>query len=676
MAEVVVPEQAHPVMHTILFHPSGVRGTVEGGISIRQAAVRLGVEVESICAETATCGKCRVQIEDDTLGNVRSSPDHASAMRVTEKEWIAKRADTFRRMGIDPDRMRLSCQATVEGDLAVFVPESSRAGRQIIRKAATDRRIQLDPVVRRYYLELMPPDLADPTGDLERVAAALVAAMTKVRGGEAGWEAPAPRDLRFDFHVIRTMGDALRRGDWKVSVTVRQDREVIDVRPGYHEEMYGIAVDIGSTAIAVYLSDLLTGAVVGTDSIMNPQTAYGDDIMSRMAYEKDHADGLATLRTAVVTGLNQVINRVLRTSRIEPGDVHELSVVGNTAMHHILLGISTKSLSRVPFVPAMHRAVDVKAKDLGIPANPAAYVHVLPIAASFVGADAMAVTIAEEPHEQDEKLLIIDIGTNAELIAGNRQRLICTSTPTGPAFEGAHIEHGMRAAEGAIERIDIDPDTLEARYVVIGGGPARGLAGSAIIDGVAEMFRAAILSRRGHFASGLDNPRVRQDQLGWEYVVAWADDTATGRDITITLNDVRQVQLAKAALYTAARILLKELDVTTPDKIILAGAFGSHIDKTKAMILGMIPDCPLDRVHSVGNAAGDGARIALLSRRKRLEAQRIATTIQRIELPVDPDFQNEYIAAMNFPHMDHHFTALEGLLPQQGPDPLAERLRS
>lgn len=683
-----MPEPAARATHTVLFQPSGVRGEVDGGTNIRQAAARLGVEIESICAENATCGKCRVLIEEGHRGTITSALDHASPMRPTEQEWIAKRASTFRKMGTEPERMRLSCQARVTGDLVVFVPESSRGSKQIIRKAATDRHIEIDPVIRRYYVEMPPPTLAQPTGDLERVAASLVEAMETVRRADSDWVAPDPQELAFDLEVVRTMGKELRAGGWKVSVTVWQDREVIDIRPGYHDHLYGIAVDVGSTSIAVYLCDLLSGEVVAADSIMNPQTAYGDDIMSRMAYAKEHEGGLDTLRTAVITGLNQVIDRVLRDHRIDAVDVHELTVVGNTTMHHILLGIPTDDLSRVPFVPAAHRAFDIKARELGLAANAGAYVHVLPIAASFVGADAMAVTIAEEPHKQNDTVLIIDIGTNAELIAGNTDRLICTSTPTGPAFEGAHIEFGMRAAEGAIDDITIDPDTWEAGYTIIGvdgwrtstphapgSGPARGLAGSAIIAGVAEMLRAGIITGRGHFAAGIDHPRVRRRDLGWEYVVAWASDTAIQRDIAITLNDVRQIQLAKAALYTAAQILLKELGIAAPDKVILAGAFGSHIDKTKAMTIGMIPDCPLDHVYSVGNAAGDGARIALLNRRKRLEAQQIARTIQRIELPVDPDFQNEYMAAMNLPHMEHRFAALEGLIPDHGPDPLAARLR-
>lgn len=684
-------ETAHTEPHTLVFQPSGARGRVDTGITIRQAAALLGVEIESICAGTATCGKCRVLIEDGRRGGIDSSPDHASPMQSAEELWITKRAGTWSKMGLDPYRLRLSCQAQVRGDMVVFVPESSRGNRQIIRKSATDRHVEIRPAIRRYYVELVPATLENPLGDLERVSEAMVNAMGRVHAG-TGWVPPDPSAIRFDFHVIRTIADAIREGEWKVSLTVWQDMQVIDVRPGLSEELYGIAVDIGTTAVAIYICDLMTGKVIGTDSIMNPQTVFGDDIMTRMTYESDHEDGLATLHEAIVGGLNRLITRALRANRIKPIDVHELTVVGNTTMRHLFLGISTRHLGRVPFVPTAHRAFDIKARDLGIVANPGANIHVMPIAASFVGADAMAVVVAEEPHKQDDNLLMIDIGTNAELIAGNRNGLVCTSTPTGPAFEGAHIEYGMRAADGAIEHITIDAETLEPTYEVVGtagagpdggrdldlnaaGGPVKGICGSAIIDGVSEMFRTGIITSRGHFVGGRRTRRIRRGDLGWEYVVAWAEETSIGRDIPITLDDVRQVQLAKAALYTAAHILLRELGITTPDKIILAGAFGSHIDATKAMILGMIPDCPLERVFSVGNAAGDGARITLLNRDKRLEAQHIARTIRRVELPVDPDFQGEFLQATSFPHMSHHFAAVADLIPEQIADPMAERFR-
>jgi uncharacterized 2Fe-2S/4Fe-4S cluster protein (DUF4445 family) len=461
---------------------------------------------------------------------------------------------------------------------------------------------------------------------------------------------------------------------------------VIDVRPGFSDTMYGVAVDIGSTALAVYLCDLDTGNLVGSDSMMNPQVRYGDDIMSRIRYEAEHDDGLDVLRATLLEGINELIGRTIAAHGIDAADVFEYVVVGNTVMHHLFLGLSTVPLGSVPFVPALQRPLDIGTAEIGVPAAAGARVHLLPVAAGFVGADAMAVAIAEEPHRQDDEVLLIDVGTNAELILGNRDGLLCTSTPTGPAFEGAHIEYGMRATEGAIERIEIDPDTLEPRYRVIGidgwgphdpaggeDGPVRGICGSAIIDGVAEMFRVGIISPRGAFVPDPANDRIREGELGWEYVIARAAETSLGRDLPITLYDVRQIQLAKAALYTAAQILLRERGIAAPDRVVLAGAFGSRIDPVKAMVLGLIPDCPLERVTSVGNAAGDGARIALLNVDKRREAREIAESIRRVELPVHPDFQNEYLQAMSFPHMSHRFEAVAHLLPDHPPDPLADQ---
>jgi len=357
-------------------------------------------------------------------------------------------------------------------------------------------------------------------------------------------------------------------------------------------------------------------------------------------------------------------------------------MVGNTTMHHLVLNLPPKHLGRAPYVPTMHRALDIKARELGLRLNPAGNVHLLPIEASFVGADNVAVLIAEEPYNQDENWLIIDIGTNAELVLGNRERLVCTSTPTGPALEGAHVEYGMRAAPGAIERVEIDAATLEPRYKVIGvegwnsdhpeaDGQVKGICGSAIIDAVAEMFRVGLLDARGRFVKGLPSLRLREGEHGWEYVLAWERETTIGRDIPISIRDVRQIQLAKAALYVAAKTLLREMGLERPDKILLAGGFGSYIDKTKAMILGLIPDCPLEDVYAIGNAAGDGARIALLNVNKRREAVEVARRIRRFELPTDPSFQNQFMLALNFPHMSDPFPHIAHLLPQREVDPMA-----
>ncbi len=663
--------------HIVVFQPSGVRGKVPAGTHLRAAARSLGVEIESVCAENATCGQCRILVEDGRRGGVASALDHVTPMGVDEQEFFAKRTKAWKRLGLDIERLRLSCQAEVCGDVVVFVPESSRGNRQIVRKSATERLIDVRPTVRRYYVEMEPATLAKPLADVARLADALVEVMERVGDG-ANCIAPGPDDLRFDYTVLRRVSDAVREGDWKISVAVWNDCEVIDIRSGYHDEAYGAAVDIGSTAIALYLCDLASGEVVATESMMNPQTAFGDDIMSRMTYQVDNEDGLAALHDAVLTAVNTLLGRALRRCKLEVDDLLEMVVVGNTTMHHLFLNMTTAHLGLAPFVPTMHRSLDIKARDLGIEANPAAYVHLLPIEASFVGADNVGVLLAEEPHHQDDELLIIDIGTNAELVVGNRKRLLCTSTPTGPAFEGAHIEYGMRAAPGAIERVRIDDDTLEPTYTVISvddeeSPQAKGICGSAIIDAVAEMFRVGIIDSSGRFVERTDLPRIRQGEFGWEYVVAFEEETSIGHDIPITIQDVRQIQLAKSALYAAAHILLREAGIQRPDKVILAGAFGAHIDPTQALILGMIPDTPISDVYAVGNAAGDGARIALLNRDKRREAMELVGAIQRVELPVDPDFQNQFMLALNFPHMAHPFSSIAHLIPASEPDPVAQR---
>lgn len=650
--------------HTVVFQPSGSRGEIPDGIHLRAAARSLGVEIESVCAEIATCGKCLVLVEDGTRGGVASAPEHLTAMGRAERDFIERRAATWERMGYDAARLRLSCQAKVAGDVVVYVPERSRGDRQIVRKAPTDLPIEVRPTVRWYYLELEPPSLEDPLGDSERVADGLAEAAARVGLSD---ERAVPGEVTFAFAVLRRMAATLREGDWKVSVAVRNGREVIDIRPGYHDEAYGAAVDLGSTAVALYLCDLESGEVVAAESMMNPQTVFGDDVMTRITHQISDPNGVEALRTGAVDAVNALLGRALGDR--DAADVLDVVVAGNTTMHHLLLGLTTRYLGTAPFVPTVQRALDLPADAVGFGINRAADVHLLPIAAGFVGADTTAVLLAEEPHHRDEKRLIIDVGTNAELVLGNRDGLICTSTPTGPAFEGAHIEYGMRAAPGAIEQVTIDPATLEPTYWVIPEpgeepGLAKGICGSAIIGGVAEMFRAGIIDSHGRFVEGTRSPRVRRGDLGWEYVLALEEETSIGRDIPITIQDVRQVQLAKAALYAAARVLLREAGLERPDEIVLAGAFGARIDPTQALLLGMIPDCPVATIRAVGNAAGDGARIALLNRHRRGEAAEVVSRLQRVELPVDPEFQQEFLAALELPHASHRFTSVAGMLPE------------
>jgi uncharacterized 2Fe-2S/4Fe-4S cluster protein (DUF4445 family) len=669
--------------HRVIFQPMGVRAEVESGQTLREAARANSVAIDSICGERATCGKCKVIVQRGTFHkeNLVSADDHLSPPDGTETEYWAKRAQGLEAQGEDPTAYRLSCQATVQGDVVVMVPESSRATRQVVAKAAGDRTIAVKPIQRKIYVELEPATLARPMADWERVKAALLAADDLTRGPDD--LALDPENLHIDLLALRQLQQAVREGDWKLTVTIRGGQEVVRVEPGYEDTLVGLAIDVGSTTVVAHLCDLITGEVLATADMMNPQTGYGEDIVSRMSYAAEEPDGLETLHSSIIQGLNTLARRAAREAGLRAHAITEAVIVGNTVMHHLLLGLDTHALSRAPFVPALHASLDLRARDVGLSAlHEGAYVHLLPLTASFVGADNMAVLLAEEPYHQDEVRLIIDVGTNAELVVGNRERLICTSTPTGPAFEGAHVEYGMRASEGAIERVQIDPVTLAPRFKVIGSDlwsdepgapPARGICGSGIIDAVAELYRVGIVTADGRFDPEKESPYLDFSGSAPQYHLTLG--TREGeRLIPISQEDVRQIQLAKAPLYVASRYLLKAFGVDHPDRISLAGGFGSHIDPQATMLIGMIPDCPLNRVEAVGNAAGDGARIALLNRDKRKEALGLLQHIERIELPAQPGFQDQFMLALHFPHMLDPYPHLEGIAPPREIDPMVQRL--
>jgi uncharacterized 2Fe-2S/4Fe-4S cluster protein (DUF4445 family) len=663
--------------HTVILQPSGRRGQVDEGTSVRAAARELGVEIESICAENATCGKCMVLIEEGRFEkyNIESKRENLSPIGGEERAYLERRPKLLKDKGWEIGQVRLSCQCKVLGDLLINVPEESRGNKQIVRKSARERAIEIKPSIRKYYVSMTPPNLERPIADWERLTKGLETSMGLVRRGEENL--PRWFDLNIDYQCLRTLSSTLREAKWNVTVSVWQDKEVIEVQPGYVEDSYGAAVDIGSTTVALYLCNLRTGEMLAAESEMNPQIVYGEDVMSRIQYSIENKNGLEKLHKAIIATLNKLLKQAAHEAKIKTSEILEMVLVGNSTMHHLLLNLHPKDLGLAPFVPAIHRSMDVKARELGLLINASGNIHVLPTIASFVGADTSAVILAEEPHKQDENWLLIDVGTNAELVLGNRKRLVCTSTPTGPALEGAHVEYGMRAAPGAIERVHIDEKTLEPRYKIVGEeqwnqGKAKGICGSAIIDAVAELFRAGIVDSRGKFKKGLDSNRVREGESGWEYVIAWADETSIGRDIPMTQQDVRQIQLAKAALFTAARTLLKRSGLQSPDKIILAGGFGSYIDKEKAMLIGLIPDCALENVYAVGNAAGDGARIALLNIEKRNEIDVVTRRVERFELPTDPEFQNQFMLATSFPHMSEPFEHIAHLIPNRQTDPMAK----
>lgn len=643
--------------YRVIFQPSGRRGEVEEGKTLLEAAQSLGVDIEGLCGNKKVCGKCKVRIEEGYFekDNMESGMSHLSTITEAEKKHIKPE---------DGPGIRLSCTAEVHGDVKVFVPERSRAGKQVVRKAAKELSIALDPAVKKYNIDLVPPTLHEmTTGDCERVL--------KFLENDYGLG-----NLTFDYEALKNLQDTLRKNEWKATVTVWMDKEIIKVEPGFVDACYGLAVDIGTTTCVGYLTDLNTGKTINTESMMNPQVPYGEDVMSRITYAMTNPAGLETMQRAIINGLNDIIDRVtadIKSNGTSGGRmIDDLTIVFNTAMHHIFLGLNPEHIGRSPFIPAVQNSLDIKARDLGIRINPAAYIHVFPIEAGFVGADNVGVLIAEEPYNQDEMVLIIDIGTNGELLLGNRNKVCSTSCATGPAFEGAQIKFGMRAAPGAIETVRIDPVTKEPLYKVIGKFDwhthlekvdAKGICGSGIIGVVAEMFKAGIIDKSGRFVMGLDTPRVRKNSEGKpEYVLAWAEETSINTDITVTQADVRALQLAKGALYTGAKLMMKRLGITGLDRVMLAGAFGSYIDKEAALTLGMFPDCPIDKVYAVGNAAGDGARMALINKGKRIEANNRARWVEFLEIATDPNFEKEFMQAMHIPHMKDKFPNLQVLL--------------
>jgi uncharacterized 2Fe-2S/4Fe-4S cluster protein (DUF4445 family) len=660
----------NPDTPLLVLMPSGRRGQVARGTTVLDAARALGVELESICGGRQTCGKCQIVVEEGTFlkHQLTSSASHLSPRADLEEAYRQRY-----RLG---DR-RLACAARVMDDLLITVPEESQARKQFIAKAATERVVDVDPAVRQMYVEVAPATLESRRGDWERLQLALA-------------EQWGLTDLTIDPLVLPTLQPALRDGNHAVTVALWQNHEVLRIQPGYAEGVYGLAVDVGSTSIVAHLCDLRTGAIRASESMMNPQVRFGEDLMSRVSYGMMEPKGVARLHRAVIGALNQLARRAAASAGIEPADILDVVLVGNPVMLHLVLGIDPVELGGAPFALAIASPINLKARDLDLKLGPATRVHFLPCIAGHVGADNVAVQLAEAPHRQEELTLIVDVGTNAEIVLGNCHIVLAASSPTGPAFEGAQIRHGQRAAVGAIERVRIDPTTLEPRFKVIGEDAwieanavpaeharATGICGSGIIEAIAEMYLTGIVDSDGRFADGASarSRRVQFNGRAGEYVLADATQTATESAIVVTQGDVRAIQLAKAALYAGVKLLLAEADGAHVDRILLAGAFGSYISPKHAMILGMIPDCDLSHVIAVGNAAGDGARIALLSRAQRGEARRIADSVEHVQIAVSPDFQTEFVAAMGLPHATDAFPHLEGVLPVRAPTEAVRRSR-
>ncbi|MDH3689415.1 MAG: ASKHA domain-containing protein [Gammaproteobacteria bacterium] len=651
-----------PKTALVVFTPSGRRGHFPVGTPLLQAARALGVDVDSVCGGRGICGRCQILLSEGEFAKhgVTSRASHLSSFSDVERVYAAAN-------GLEEGR-RLSCSTQVLGDVVIDVPPDSQVHRQVVRKRAEVHTIELDPVVRLHYVEVQPPNMHDPAGDLQRVQAAL----------EFEWRLS---DLRCDVRVLQHLQEALRGGGWKVTVAVHDGSQIIAVWPGFRDKIYGLAVDVGSTTIAAHLCDLASGDVVAAAGAMNPQIRFGEDLMSRVSYVMMNPGGEKEMTRVVRSAINDLVASVAAEAGIAATDIMELTFVGNPIMQHLLLGISPIELGGAPFALASDHSLTLWATELDLEVHPNARIYVLPCIAGHVGADTAGVVLSEAPYLRDEITLIVDIGTNAEIVLGNRQRLLAASSPTGPAFEGAQISSGQRAAPGAVERVRIDRASLEPRFKVIGCDlwsdepgfddvvspvGVSGICGSGIIEAIAEMYLAGILNRDGVIDGTLAKRSARLVADGRTFSYMLHDGAVKLR---ITQNDVRAIQLAKAALYAGARLLMDRLGVDSVDRIRLAGAFGSHIDVMYAMVLGLIPDCDLAHVDAAGNAAGTGARIALLDRKARPEIENVVRDIHKVETAVEPRFQEHFVEAMAIPHKTAAYPNLAKVveLPEEGP---------
>lgn len=650
----------------VVFTPSGKRGRFPVGTPVLTAARQLGVDLDSVCGGRGICSKCQItpSYGEFPKHGVTVASDALSDWNSVEQRYDDKR-------GLKTGR-RLGCQAAIQGDIVIDVPPESQVHRQVVRKAASTRAISMDPATRLYFVEVEEPDMHSPTGDLERLQRAL----------KTQWDVD---NVTADLSLLAKLQPALRKGEWKVTVALHLDHtgaaaRITEIWPGLHESgLYGLAIDLGSTTIAAHLTDLETGEVTASSGLMNPQIRFGEDLMSRVSYVMMNPGGDAEMTNAVREALNDLSTTIAQEAGIDPTLIVETVFVCNPVMHHLLLGLDPVELGQAPFALATSASLSLGANEMGITGiNPRARVYLLPCIAGHVGADAAAVALSEEPGKSDDLVLIVDVGTNAELLLGNTARVLACSSPTGPAFEGAQISSGQRAAPGAIERVEIDPQTKEPRFRVIGSDlwstdegfdaatattGITGICGSGIIEAVAEMRIAGLLDPSGLIGSAeqTGTPRCVPEGRTHAYLLHDSSDKG-GPRITVTQGDIRAIQLAKSALYAGARLLMDEMGVDTVDKVVLAGAFGAHISTKHAMVLGMIPDAPLDMVLSAGNAAGTGARIALCNVKARAEIERVVGEITKVETAIEPKFQDHFVAANAIPHASDPFPNLSSVV--------------
>ena len=593
------------------FEPIGRRGICEPGSSILNCARDLGVDLANLCGGIGDCGRCIVQVLDGEMSPIKES----------EREFLSGE--------MIQQGYRLACCTVPMGDSKIHVPAESLTTHQRIQVEGREIALESEPTVRTFQVQLSHPSLSDQRADFERLIGALAQQYDL-------------NQIAIDPLTLRELSAYLRDMDWEANLVIR-DSEIISLLPRDSRPL-GLAIDLGTTKIAAYLVELETGVTLASQGILNPQIAYGEDVLTRIAYAQQELTHAQLLQNMVVEAINQLIVDLCIQVRKQPEEIVEIVIVGNTAMHHIFTGLPVRQLGRTPYVPAVSSSLDLKARELNLEIAPGGYVHMLSNIAGYVGADHVAMLLAVQIAQSEGVVLAIDIGTNTEICLSNQGALISLSTASGPAFEGAHIKHGMRAADGAIERLRLVDGQVE--YQTIGNVAPVGLCGSGILDTLAQLHQSGIVNSRGRMG---EHHRVRGNGEKREFVITSPGEHKTvARDIVFTQLDIQELQLAKGAIRTGIDTLLN-LNGLTPneiDQIIIAGAFGTYLDVGSTMTIGLLPKLPLKQIQQVGNAAGMGAKLALISKSKRKEAKEIASRVRYIELAADPKFSNTFAKAM------------------------------
>lgn len=607
----------------VSIQPFGLRRRAEIGQTLFEVVRDARIELTSICGGLGLCGKCRVIVTkgQETI----SKPTEAEQRHLSTQELSSE--------------IRLACQVRIPGSIEVYIPRGSMVTRIRLQTEGIETKVEPLPLVKKYYVELSKPTLQSLEPDLER----LISSLSEYN----------VQPNYIPLEILRILPETLRAADWKVTSTVLDNKEILDIEEGNTSNTcYGLAVDVGTTKIASYLVNLITGETSAVSSMINPQFSHGEDVITRITYAMKGETEQQELQRKVVEGINHLIAEGCSKCGVDPLNIYDATVVGNTAMHHLLLGINPKYLSLSPFVPAVKGPLNLKAKELNLDINPQANVHFLPVIAGFAGSDCVADILALDLLKEEDLSLLLDIGTNTEVVVGNQRRLVACSCASGPAFEGAHIKHGMKASSGAIESVRIDPDTFNVSFRTIDNVEPRGLCGSGIVDTVAEMLKAGIIDENGAINREADSPRIRLSNEGeWEFVVVQLGE-ADPKEVVVTQGDIREIQLAKGAIRTGVSILMQEMDVK-PEQVkhvYIAGAFGTYITPSSAKVIGMIPDTPLNIVTSVGNAAGTGARMALVLSKARRICEKISNVVEYIELAAHSDFHSIFIESLRFPH--------------------------